>query len=81
MVVHRIQPRNLPGIKKHFDQQKKCIKEKLRALAKKKIELEAELSIAEDGIEMCENMYAQSKAAQQKQVKENLAQFSKMIGD
>lgn len=62
MAILKLQPRNLPGIEKHFAARKKEIKAKLASLNKKRVQLERELEVAEDGYEWCQNLYQANKA-------------------
>lgn len=81
----KISPRNLPGITKHFKEQKQETEKKLAALNKKRVALEKELAIFQDGLEFCEQIYeagkAKTPAKLSRQIQANLDQFSRMIGD
>lgn len=63
-MIRKISPNNLAGISRHFDRQRSDIKKKLRCLNKKKLELENELAVCEDGIKWCEDTYKLSKVGE-----------------
>lgn len=62
MTVRKISPRNLPGITKHFEQQKQETEKKLASLNKTRLKLEKELAVFEDGLEFCEQIYTAGKS-------------------
>jgi hypothetical protein len=83
MAVRKIAPRNLPGVRKYFEEQLRDAKKKLNSVNKRRIGLERKIALFQDGLDFCETLYnaAKPKATEVKEGKAAADRFERMIGD
>lgn len=83
MTVRKIAPRNLPGVRKYFEEQLRDSKKKLNSVNKQRIGLERKITLFQDGLEFCEQIYAarESKGTDAKEGKAAAHRFERIIGD
>lgn len=61
MAVIKLTPHNLPGMQKHFETMLRETNKKLAGINKKKVQLERDRDLYQDGVEFCKQIYEASR--------------------